>query len=112
MIVQSVVKLEMRHRIAIAFALAAFITHPAIAQPSDYPVRAVTIIAPSARGGLYSLFARILGSKLEQRLGRTFVVENRPGAASVLGAQLVARAAPDGYTLMIASGATLAVNVT
>jgi len=83
-----------------------------LAQPSDYPARLVTIIAPSAPGGLYSLFARILGARLEQRFGRTFVVENRPGAASVLGAQLVARAAPDGYTLMIASGATMAVNVT
>src|ERR1051325_1771495 len=89
-----------------------FIASDAVAQPSDYPSRPVTIIAPSAPGGLYSLFARILGNRLEQRLGRTFVVENRPGAASVLGAQLVARAVPDGYTLMIASGATLAVNVT
>jgi len=78
----------------------------------DYPTRPVTIIAPSAPGGLYSLFARILGSKLEQRLGKPFVIENRPGAASVVGAQLVARAAPDGYTLMTASGATMAVNVT
>jgi tripartite-type tricarboxylate transporter receptor subunit TctC len=84
----------------------------ALAQPSDYPARIVTIVAPSAPGGLYSLFARILGGKLEQRLGKSFVVENRPGAASVVGAQLVARAAPDGYTLMIASGATMAVNVT
>ena len=102
----------MRHRLAFVLALTTFIASEALAQPSDYPVRAVTIIAPSAPGGLYSLFARILGSRLEQRLGRTFVVVNRPGAASVLGAQLVARAAPDGYTLMIASGATLAVNVT
>jgi tripartite-type tricarboxylate transporter receptor subunit TctC len=79
---------------------------------ADYPDRLVTIVAPSAPGGLYSLFARILGAGLEQRLGKSFVVENRPGAASVVGAQFVARAAPDGYTLMIASGATLAVNVT
>jgi len=100
----------MRYRLA--FALMTFIASDAVAQPSDYPSRPVTIIAPSAPGGLYSLFARILGNRLEQRLGKSFVVENRPGAASVLGAQLVARAAPDGYTLMIASGATLAVNVT
>ncbi len=77
-----------------------------------YPERNVTIVAPSAPGGLYSLFARILGHGLEERLGRTFVVENRPGAASVVGAVAVAHAAPDGYTLMIASGATMAVNVT
>jgi tripartite-type tricarboxylate transporter receptor subunit TctC len=100
----------MRYRLA--FALMTFIASDAVAQPSDYPSKIVTIIAPSAPGGLYSLFARILGNRLEQRLGKSFVVENRPGAASVLGAQLVARAVPDGYTLMIASGATLAVNVT
>ncbi len=84
----------------------------ALAQDSGYPDRIVTIVAPSAPGGLYSLFARILGSRLEQRLGRSFVVENRPGASSVVGALAVARAVPDGYTLMIASGATMAVNVT
>ena len=99
--------------LAVALALAAMaVAGDALAQPADYPTRLVTIVAPSAPGGLYSLFARILGSRLEQRFGRTFVVENRPGAASVIGAQLVARAAPDGYTLMTASGATLAVNVT
>jgi tripartite-type tricarboxylate transporter receptor subunit TctC len=92
--------------------LMTFAAGRALAQSSDYPTRTVTIIAPSAPGGLYSLFARILGAKLEQRFGKSFVVENRPGAASVVGAQYVARAVPDGYTLMTASGATMAVNVT
>src|SRR5712671_5097869 len=92
--------------------LAALACCRAGAQDSDYPNRIVTIVAPSAPGGLYSLFGRILGTRLEQRLGRSFVVENRPGASSVVGALAVARAVPDGYTLMIASGATLAVNVT
>jgi tripartite-type tricarboxylate transporter receptor subunit TctC len=82
------------------------------AAAQTYPSRLVTIVAPSAPGGLYSLFARIVASRLEPRLGQTFVVENWPGAASVVGAVAVARAAPDGYTLMIASGATMAVNVT
>lgn len=81
-------------------------------QAADYPSRLVTIVAPSAPGGLYSLFARIMADRLERRFGQTFVVENRPGAASVIGAATVARAAADGYTLMVASGATLAVNVT
>ncbi len=92
--------------------LAALACCRAGAQDSDYPNRIVTIVAPSAPGGLYSLFGRILGTRLEQRLGKSFVVENRPGASSVVGALAVARAVPDGYTLMIASGATLAVNVT
>jgi len=92
--------------------LAALPIGAAPAQDSGYPDRLVTIVAPSAPGGLYSLFGRILGARLEQRLGRSFVVENRPGASSVVGALAVARALPDGYTLMIASGATMAVNVT
>jgi len=99
--------------LTVALALiAALPSGHARAQDSDYPNRIVTIVAPSAPGGLYSLFGRILGTRLEQRLGRSFVVENRPGASSVVGALAVARAVPDGYTLMIASGATLAVNVT
>ncbi len=99
--------------LAIALALMAMLAAGrTLAQTSDYPARLVTIVAPSAPGGLYSLFARILGGRLEQRFGKTFVIENRPGAASVVGAQFVAHAAPDGYTLMIASGATMAVNVT
>jgi len=96
----------------IAQSLLAFSSVLMPARGADYPTRIVTIVAPSAPGGLYSLFARIIGNRLEQRLGQTFVVENRPGAASVVGAVVVARAAPDGYTLMIASGATMAVNVT
>jgi tripartite-type tricarboxylate transporter receptor subunit TctC len=105
------ITVRVARKIALA-VLMVFATGHARAQSSDYPTRTVTIVAPSAPGGLYSLFARILGAKLEQRFGKTFVVENRPGAASVIGAQLVARAAPDGYTLMTASGATMAVNVT
>jgi len=101
-----------RHTLALGLALlTACLAGRALAE-ADYPNRIVTIVAPSAPGGLYSLFARILGHALEARLGGTFVVENRPGAASVVGAGVVAHAAPDGYTLMIASGATLAVNVT
>src|SRR5689334_21860766 len=98
-------------RVALAL-LAALPIGAAPAQDSGYPDRLVTIVAPSAPGGLYSLFGRILGARLEQRLGKSFVVENRPGASSVVGALAVARAVPDGYTLMISSGATMAVNVT
>jgi tripartite-type tricarboxylate transporter receptor subunit TctC len=78
----------------------------------DYPNRPVTIVAPSAPGGLYSLFARLIGNKLEQRLGKTFVVENRPGASSIVGAMSVLRAPHDGYTLMVANNTGMAVNVT
>jgi tripartite-type tricarboxylate transporter receptor subunit TctC len=96
---------------AVAIALAAAQAPPdACAQ--DYPTRAVTIVAPAAPGGLYSLFARLIGTRLEQKFGKPFVVENRPGASSVVGAAYLARATPDGYTLMVATSSTMATNVT
>jgi tripartite-type tricarboxylate transporter receptor subunit TctC len=85
---------------------------PAAAQPSDYPTRPVSFIVPFAPGGVTSLFARVLGVRLEQRLGKPFVVENRPGGGGVTAAAAVAHATPDGYTIMMASSTVLAVNVT
>ena len=84
---------------------------PVLAQAQDYPNRPVTIVAPAAPGGLYSLFARLIGTKLEQRLGKPFIVENRPGASSIVGAMSVIRAPHDGYTLMVANTSGLATNV-
>jgi tripartite-type tricarboxylate transporter receptor subunit TctC len=84
-----------------------------VARAQDaYPSRAVTIVAPVAPGGVYSFFARIIGQKLEQRFGKSFIIENRPGAGTVIGAVSVAKAAPDGYTLLMAASTTLATNVT
>jgi tripartite-type tricarboxylate transporter receptor subunit TctC len=83
---------------------------PAFAQTEDYPNRPVTIVAPAAPGGLYSLFARLIGNKLEQRLGKPFVVENRPGASSIVGVMSVIRAPHDGYTLIVANNTGMAVN--
>src|SRR5262245_17657332 len=82
-----------------------------LARAQDYPNRTVTIVAPSAPGGMYSILARLIGSKLEQLYGQTFVIENRPGASSIAGAVFVAHAAPDGYTLMTAATTTMATNV-
>ena len=84
----------------------------AAAQASDYPTRPVTFIVPFAPGGVTSLFARVLGQRLEQRLGKPFVVDNRPGGGGVTAAAAVANAAPDGYTIMMASSTILAINVT
>ena len=84
----------------------------AAAQPSDYPNRPVSFIVPFAPGGVTSLFARVLGAKLEQRLGKPFIVENRPGGGGVTAAVAVAHAAPDGHTIMMASSTVLAINVT
>lgn len=93
-------------------ALLAALILPSGAAAQDYPGRAVTIVAPSAPGGLYSLFARIIGNKLEQRFGKPFVVENRPGASAIVGSMSVIRAPHDGHTLMIANNTGMAVNVT
>jgi tripartite-type tricarboxylate transporter receptor subunit TctC len=99
----------MKSLMGLAFALAALAASPARAD--DYPNRTVTVVAPSAPGGIYSLFARLVGSKLEQRLGQPFIVENRPGASSIVGSMSVIRAPHDGYTLMVANSTGLAVNV-
>jgi tripartite-type tricarboxylate transporter receptor subunit TctC len=82
------------------------------AQASDYPNRPVSFIVPFAPGGVTSLFARVLGQKLEQRLGKPFIVENRPGGGGVTAAAAVAQAQADGYTIMMASSTVLAINVT
>jgi tripartite-type tricarboxylate transporter receptor subunit TctC len=99
------------HSTLLAMALLALAAAPGLAQAPDYPNRAVTIVAPAAPGGLYSLFARLIGSKLEQRLGQPFIVENRPGASSSVGAMSVIRAPHDGYTLMVGNTSGFATNV-
>ncbi len=71
----------------------------------DYPVRPVRIVSGFAAGGSSDFLVRILAPKLTERLGQTFVIENRPGAGGAIGAHLVARATPDGYTLIFISGA-------
>jgi tripartite-type tricarboxylate transporter receptor subunit TctC len=84
----------------------------ASAQAQDYPNRQVSFIVPFAPGGVTGLLARLIGQKLEQRLGKPFVVEHRPGGGGVTAAAAVAHATPDGYTIMMASSTVLAINVT
>ena len=83
----------------------------ASAHAQQYPSKPVTIVVPYAAGGTTDTMARMLGGRLEKRLGQTFVVENKPGAASSIGAAYVAKAAPDGYTLLLATSTTMAINV-
>jgi tripartite-type tricarboxylate transporter receptor subunit TctC len=82
------------------------------APAQDYPTRQVTFVVPYTPGGATDLFARLLAHKLEQRLGRPFVVENKPGASAVIAATAVAHSPGDGYTLMMASSTPMALNVT
>jgi len=84
---------------------------PAIAQV--YPARPITVIAPFAAGGSTDLVARLLSEGLQARLGQPIIVENKPGATGVIGNREVARAPPDGYTLMLTSnGHTIASAIT
>jgi tripartite-type tricarboxylate transporter receptor subunit TctC len=92
--------------------LTAFVPARAFAQVQDYPNRPVNFIVPFAAGGSTSLFARLIGQKLEERFGKPFVVENRPGGGGMVGALQVVRAAPDGYTIMTASSTILAISYT
>jgi tripartite-type tricarboxylate transporter receptor subunit TctC len=77
----------------------------------DYPARAVTIVNPFAPGGGTDLLARMVAQKLEQRLGQSFVIENKTGAGSIIAATYVQKSNPDGYTLLMAPTPTMAVNV-
>jgi tripartite-type tricarboxylate transporter receptor subunit TctC len=71
------------------------------AQAQDWPARAVRIVAPFAPGGSADTLGRLVAEKLTARLGQNFVVENRPGAGGVIGSEAVAKAPPDGYTLVV-----------
>ena len=81
------------------------------ARAQTYPSRPVTIVVPFAAGGGSDLLARLVSQKLEEKLGKPFIIENRPGAATMLAAMQVVRATPDGYTLMQATSSTMAINV-
>ena len=83
---------------------------PAAAQ--TYPSRPVTFVVPFAPGGGTEFLARMLGQRLEQRLGKPFLIEHRPGAGGVTGAIAAARATPDGHTILMAPSPVMAINVT
>src|ERR1044072_1130158 len=78
---------------------------------SQYPSRPVTFVVPFAPGGSTGLIARIIGQKLEQRLGKPFIVDHRAGGGGVPGVNAVAHGTPDGYTIMMASSTALAINI-
>jgi tripartite-type tricarboxylate transporter receptor subunit TctC len=79
-------------------------------QPDAFPSRAVKIVVPFPAGGPSDVLARLIGQKLGEAWAQPVVIENRPGANTVIGAQIVAKAAPDGYTLLMAIDSTLSMN--
>lgn len=100
---------------AVRAAVAAVIAGLALNAPSmvpaqPYPSRTVTIVVPSTAGGGTDIIARLIGDHLSRQLGQAFVVENRPGAGLIVGTVAVAKAAPDGYTLLMGLNGSMAVN--
>ena len=96
---------------AVAAFLFAAATAPS-ARADDYPARPVTMIVPYTPGGSTEILARIVGQKLEQRLGKPVIIENKPGAGTVIGSPRSRKSAPDGYTLLMATPTPMAINVT
>jgi tripartite-type tricarboxylate transporter receptor subunit TctC len=95
-------------RLACAAALLLPCTHAAWAQ--SYPSRQITLVVPFAPGGPADFLGRLIGLKLGEDLGQQIVVDNRPGANTIIGAQAVTKAKPDGYTLLMAIDGTLVMN--
>ena len=83
--------------------------HPARAQ--DYPVKPIRLILPTIPGSSFELFGRLVGAKMGEAMGQPIVGENRAGANGMIGAEVVARAAPDGYTLLWATPSQVVTSV-
>ena len=98
---------KLSHRVLLASA-ALCLASPVVAQ--SWPQRPVSIVVPQPAGNSPDVLCRVIADKLSRTLGQQFVVENRPGAANLVGTQSVARAAPDGYTFLFATSAALVMN--
>jgi tripartite-type tricarboxylate transporter receptor subunit TctC len=92
--------------------LLACLAGPAAAQTQSYPARTITLTVTAAAGGVTDVVARALGQRLSESWGQQVVIENKGGAAHVLGAQAVAKATPDGYSLLVAEAGTFTINPT
>jgi tripartite-type tricarboxylate transporter receptor subunit TctC len=100
----------MTMRLTVLAALTLIAWQPALAQ--EYPAKSVRLVIPFAPGGSNDILGRLIAARLSETLGQQVVPDNRPGAGGSIGAELAAKAAPDGYTLLIGHIGTLAVNPT
>lgn len=89
--------------IAAVSAVAAFCGASPFAAAQNYPTKTVRFVVPFGAGGPADLYARFLAQRLQESLGQSFIVEDRPGAGSIIGTDIVAKSAPDGYTLLVMS---------
>jgi tripartite-type tricarboxylate transporter receptor subunit TctC len=94
--------------VAVGLALSLAVAVPASAE--TFPTRSITLIVPFAPGGPADVLGRLIGQKMSEDLGQQVVIDNRPGANTIIGAQAVAKARPDGYTLLLAIDGTLVMN--
>jgi tripartite-type tricarboxylate transporter receptor subunit TctC len=99
---------QLSAQLLLAAVLSLGISQPAQAQ--EFPSKPITIVVPFAPGGGVDIVARLLAEKLRPALGATVVVDNKPGASGMLGAQAVVKAAPDGHTLLLGSAGETAIN--
>jgi tripartite-type tricarboxylate transporter receptor subunit TctC len=101
----------MTKRLCALIALACLVASSA-AHAQNYPTRPITIVVTAAAGGVTDVVARALGQRLSEKWGQQVVIENKGGAAHVVGAAAVAKATPDGHTLMVAEAGTFTINPT
>ncbi|WP_375411920.1 Bug family tripartite tricarboxylate transporter substrate binding protein [uncultured Bradyrhizobium sp.] len=101
--------MRLTRRDAMAVGAAALLASPAVAQ-SGYPARTIRMVVPYPAGGTTDFLGRLVADQLKSGLNATCIVENKPGAGTTLGANEVARSEPDGYTLLMATSTTLAIN--
>ena len=94
--------------VALCGAVLLALASPSLAQ--QYPNRQITLIVPFAPGGPADVLGRLVGQKMGEDLGQQVIIDNRPGANTIIGAQVVAKAKPDGYTLLLAIDGTLVMN--
>jgi tripartite-type tricarboxylate transporter receptor subunit TctC len=104
-------KLPRRNFLHLAAGAAALPTLSRIAWTESYPSRPVRVIVPFAPAGTTDIAARLMGQWLSEHLGQQFVIENRPGASTTIGTEVVVRAPADGYTLLLATPSS-AINAT